>query len=122
MSATEMRVLPPDLDRLGTVLTEAIRRSQLPGGGAVGVAAPEGADGLPLGAGPRWGDEPDDRPDDGQADARGEAGLLAVALAVGQVAGGDRRQQPDVEVDERLGADQREQGGHVPRDAFCTSG
>src|ERR1700742_3640090 len=72
--------------------------------------------------GPRGDDEPDDRPDDGQADARGEAGLLAVALAVRQVAGGDARQQPDVEVDQRLGADEREQGGHVPRYAFCTSG
>src|SRR3954454_7222599 len=113
--------LTPELDRLGAVLTEAIGR-RLSGGGAALPAAPEGPHGLPLGARPRRDAEPDDGADESEAEPSGQARLLPVALAVGQVARGDRREQPDIEVEQRLGADQREQGRHVPRYAFWTSG
>src|SRR4051794_39102009 len=117
-----MRTLPPDLDRLGSVLTDAIRRSRSVRGDAPPLATSEGPEGLPLRTRPRGDDEPDDGADEGEADPGGEAGLLAIALAAGEVTGAHRGEQPDVEVDKRLGADQREQGGHVPRYAFWTSG
>src|SRR4051794_8108749 len=84
--------------------------------------ASEGADGLPLRVGLGRNDQPDDRAERGQDEPGRKAGPIAVALAFGQVGPCHRRQQPDVEEQERLGPHECEQGGQCPRYAFWTSG
>src|SRR4051794_9759536 len=93
------------------------------GGAALGrvLAAAERTDRLPLRFRASRHEQPHDGADDRQDEAGREARLLPVALAVGQVGGDDRGDQPQVEQPQRGRADESEED-HVPRYAFMTSG
>src|SRR5829696_6089585 len=68
---------------------------------------------LPGRVGLRRDDGPDQGPEDAQQQPRAQADLLPVALALGELAGGDRGGQPEQQQVEGLGADGREDEGGV---------
>src|SRR5215212_9775666 len=85
------------------------------------AAAAEDALQLPARIRARRDDQPDQRADGAQQQPEGEPHLAPVALALREVGGRDRRRQPYVEQEERLGAEGGEDS-HAPRYAFWTSG